>query len=312
MALSRHEPPTRDHDHMSPRERAEGWRAEEWDAVPDVPHVGVFQALRRHWIIALLPVLAFVALGATYGLTRSPVYTASTTLSVAQTDLNSPGALAGFAAASQALASAYSRAVDTEALTAPVARSLRLHPAAVDRQTTASPVPQSPVVNVYASAYSQEEAIALANAMSRRLVAFVDRMGKSDARGRALLSEYRRAVRAQEDALARQRRAQRAYDQAPTRQSQGSLARARAETSARQLRSESLSSRYQHSQEALAAGSVLELLSPSRQATSDRRSRFQLAVFVGLAAGLIVGAALASLRFQAVARRSALALRGRR
>jgi xanthine/uracil permease len=57
---------------------------------------------------------------------------------------------------------------------------------------------------------------------------------------------------------------------------------------------------------------VLQLLSPSHTAQSDRRSKFELAVLIGLAAGLIVGAALASWRFHRVARRTALALRERR
>lgn len=312
MALPRHEAPTQAHDHTTLRERDDRLRRDERNVMPDVPHVGLFQALGRHWFVALLPVLAFVALGTAYAISRTPVYTASTTLSVVQFDLTSPGALAGFPAASQALASAYSRAVDSEALTAPVARKLGRNVASVAAETSATPVPQSPVVNVFATGDSAQRAIGLANTMSNQLVAYVARLGNSNARGRQLLREYREATRSHQVALAAQGRAQRAYDEAQNTRNQAALIAAKSEASTARLRSDSLRTRYEQSQQALNTGTALQLLSPSRSAESDRRSKLELAVLIGLAAGLIVGAALASWRFQRVARRTAVALRERR
>jgi hypothetical protein len=310
-ALSHHEAPTQAHDHEPLRERGDRLRRDERDVVPDVPHDGLFLALRRHWFLALLPVLAFVALGATYAITRPPVYTASTTLSVFQLDLSSPGALAGFPAASQSLASAYSRAVDSEALTAPVAKRLGRSVASVAAETSATPVPQSPVIKVFATGDSPGRAIPLANTMSAELVSYVARLRDSSARGRRLLHRYRQAARNYQVALAAQGRAQRAYDQVQNGRNQAALIAARSDASTARLRSDAVRTRYEQSQ-ALTTGTVLQLLSPSRNAKSDRRSKIELAVLIGLAAGLIVGAALASWRFQRVARRTALTLRERR
>jgi Chain length determinant protein len=310
MAQPRHEAPLRAQDHVPLRERGESVHWDEPDVVPDVPHIGLFQALGRHWFVALLPVLAFVALGATYAVTRQPVYTASSKLSVVQLDLSTPSALAAFPAASQSLASAYSRAVDSEALTAPVAERLGRTVASVAADTSATPVPQSPIVNVFATGDSPGRAIDLANAMSRQLVAYVVGLGNSDARGSNLLRQYRQAAHDYEIALAAQGRAQRAYDQARTERNQAALIAAKSDASTARVRSDAVRTRYE--QQALTTGTVLQLLSPSRTAESDRRSKFELAVLIGLAAGLIVGAALASWRFQRVARRTALALRERR
>ena len=312
MAQPRHEAPLRAHDQVPLRERGDSVHWDEPDVVPDVPHIGLFQALGRHWFVALLPVLAFVALGATYAITRPPVYTASSKLSVVQLDLSSPSALAAFPAASQSLASAYSRAVDSEVLTAPVAKRLGRSVASVAAETSATPVPQSPIVNVFATGDSPGRAIDLANAMSRQLVAYVAGLGNSDARGSNLLRQYREAAHDYEVALAAQGRAQRAYDQAQTERNQAALIAAKSDASTARVRSDAVRTRYEQRQQALTTGTVLQLLSPSHTAQSDRRSKFELAVLIGLAAGLIVGAALASWRFQRVARRTALALRERR
>jgi capsular polysaccharide biosynthesis protein len=309
--MARHDAPLRPHEHAYSRERGDRLRRDDGEIVPDVPRVGLFQALARHWFVALLPVLAFVALGAAYAVTRSPVYTARSTLNVVQLDLSSPGALVGFPAASQSLASAYSRAVSSEALTAPVAKRLRLSDADVAARTSATPVPQSPIINLFATGDSPAQAIDLANAMSRQLVTYVTSLGTSNARGRSLLRHYRQAARAYQTALAAQGRAQRAYDQARSARNQARLIRSRSEASTAKLRSDTIRSRYEQSQQTLTNSTALQLLSSARSAQSDRRSKFELAVLIGLVAGLIVGAALASWRFQRVARRTALALRAR-
>jgi capsular polysaccharide biosynthesis protein len=312
VAQPRHEAPRRAHDQLPLRERGDSVHWDEPDVVPDVPHIGLFQALGRHWFVALLPVLAFVALGATYAITRPPVYTASTKLSVVQLDLSSPGALAAFPAASESLASAYSRAVDSQALTAPVAKRLGRSVASVAAEISATPVLQSPIVNVLATGDSPGRAIDLANAMSRQLVTYVAALSNSDARGKNLLQQYRQAARDYEVALAAQERAQRAYDQAQNKRNQAALITAKSDASTARVRSDAVQTRYEQRQQALTTGTALQLLSPANTAQSDRRSKFELAVLIGLAAGLIVGAALASWRFQRVARRTALALRERR
>ncbi len=67
----------------------------------------------------------------------------------------------GFADASGSLASGYSRAITATDVITPVARKTGLPAATVASDVTASPVPQSPVIQVHATAHSGPSLFAL-------------------------------------------------------------------------------------------------------------------------------------------------------
>src|SRR4051812_9451962 len=82
---------------------------------PHAPRISILRAARRHWVLVALPIVVFVALAAGIGLSREPTYTGAARLNIGRIDVSAPGALSGFSAATQALASSYSRAIDAEA-----------------------------------------------------------------------------------------------------------------------------------------------------------------------------------------------------
>ena len=49
---------------------------------PAAPPIGVLSAVRRHWIVATLPVILLVGAAVALGLERPPRYTATANLSV--------------------------------------------------------------------------------------------------------------------------------------------------------------------------------------------------------------------------------------
>ena len=81
-----------------------------------MPRIGITDAVRREWPLAIAPVVALVLLALFVGIARSPVYTSEARLTVGQIDLRQPGALQGFVTATQSLASSYSRAITAEAV----------------------------------------------------------------------------------------------------------------------------------------------------------------------------------------------------
>jgi uncharacterized protein involved in exopolysaccharide biosynthesis len=62
------------------------------------PPIGVLGALRRHWIVAILPVIVLVGVAAALGLQRTPRYTATASLSVGRIYVNTPAGVSGWTA----------------------------------------------------------------------------------------------------------------------------------------------------------------------------------------------------------------------
>src|SRR5437764_8538898 len=90
--------------------------------------VSVFSAAVHYPFLVVLPILLLVGAGAFLGLHRKPNYTANVRLQVAQIDPNQPGASTGFATATPALASSYSRVVGADGVINPVAKRYHVSP----------------------------------------------------------------------------------------------------------------------------------------------------------------------------------------
>jgi hypothetical protein len=73
--------------------------------------VGVLGALRRHWIVASLPLILLVGVALALGLNRAPRFTATTNLTVGRIYVDNPAGVAGVIEATRSLASVYSRAI---------------------------------------------------------------------------------------------------------------------------------------------------------------------------------------------------------
>lgn len=270
---------------------------------PRVPRIDVVTSVRRHPLAAALPVIVFLMVALTLGLTRTPVHTAEARLSVGGVDFSAPGALSGFATASQALASTYARAVE-----APEVQEAAFAAVGDPRSgdfVTATPLPESPVVRVLAESAQADRSIALANAASEALAEFAEQLnrGGDDRDLTRLYEQYEAAARQAQTALLERDEAAAAADQGGGSARQA-LIDARAGYTAAALREEAARANYLAAARGQVAVARVEQLTVAQSATNDRFKRLQLFLFVGLISGGLLGMALATLQANRTAFRS--------
>jgi capsular polysaccharide biosynthesis protein len=269
-----------------------------------VPTVTVGTAARQHPLLVLLPVILLVggALAAGY-YARSPIYSAQTRLAVGRLDGSTPASLAGFAAATQALAEKYSREVRGDAIVDSVARKLSASPSAVRSHISAAPIPQTPVFRVIATAASPDRSIVLANAVSDELRAQAARESAATPDSARLLRAYRRANARLDARRARVDRAQKRWEERKTTTNRTRLGEARADAAATTLRVRGLAAEYAGSRHTQGTAAVVQVVEHATAASSDRYRVMQLLGFAGVVAGVAVGLGLALLRSRRLARR---------
>jgi capsular polysaccharide biosynthesis protein len=268
-------------------------------------------ALRRYWFLPALLVVLLGALAAAVALARDPTYEAETLLVVGKVDVETPG-LSGFVATTESLASAYSRAVQTDAVLRPAGREVGESPGEVGSKVSASPVPESPVFRVRAESSSEKSAIALANATSRSLVTYIGEINRSSPRENDVIQQLTDALVELNRLEDRRDQLRATVRQTPTEANRDALARAEAEVQTTRLRTRTLGTAYRASQSE-SATNLVQVLAPARDASSDRRQKLQLFVLIGVGAGLALGIALARLRAnRAAAQAAGLALGARR
>jgi hypothetical protein len=272
-------------------------RLETYYGPPPVPRPSVLTSMRRHFVLASLPVLLFGAAAVAYAVQRAPNYTAESRISVGKLDLSQPGAISGFATATEALASAYSRAIDAPQVVAPVSRKLRLPAHTVLAKLSATPVPQAPLVRVIGIAGSSSGAVKLANTGATALTAYVN--ASNDAPNPAsptLLRRFRAAQLKVAQASLAVDAARRALRDSDTPARRRAVARADSALQTRRLQALVISNAYNQSQQGRSLTESVSVLTPATSAESDRNSRLQIYLFGAVLAGALVGAALATAR----------------
>jgi len=260
------------------------------------PLVPVGRSALRHPLLVVLPVFIGLAIGGYLGLSRTPVYTGTVQMSIGRIDLGAPGALAGFSVATQNLASAYSRAINADAVVRPVAAQVRATEESLKRRLSASPVADSPVFIVEAKASSPLLAVKIANLASTSLIDYVTELNRSNPDSQRLLRAFQDAALTYNRLLHAKDAAARAYDISATAAHQRRLNRAGAKTEAALLRRETLRVAYQNSTQGQSSTSLVQTLSPAEKASSDRGSKLQIFLFAGLVGGVMVGLATATWR----------------
>jgi len=277
------------------------------DTIPPRPTVG--DAMRQWWPIVVLAVLALGALGAYLGYSRKPVYQATSSLSVGLLDLNTQS-VPGFAVGGEVVAGGFSRSVQTDDVIVPAARQLGMNPGAVRGRVSSTSVPSSPIFTITGIGASSAEAVRVANAVSRSMIAYAAKRSNSAGTRAAILNRYRDAVRSLSRAKnrvsalrARQSKATgsttttttgspAAGASAPPR---GALSRARADVQSQQLRVASLAQLYRAQAGSPSSATVVQPILNAQGASSDRRSHVELYGSLGVLAGLCLGTALAVL-----------------
>lgn len=256
--------------------------------------VGVLEAMRWHWRLVLVPIVLLVGIGLALGLLRSPTYTATANLSV-DFGAQNPSSLSGSVTAAQALSDSYARAVFATPVVDQVARKTGTPVGKVADQVSASPIPDSTVVKVSGEAGSEETAITLANASATALTRYVATLNGTRKGSTPVLIQFRQAESRYQDRLAQQQELAAQVDANPSDEAAAQeLKRARVKTQVALLKKNSVGELYGASQQAYVA--PLSFLSEATSAASDRLSRLQLLGFIGLLAGLAIGAAAATVR----------------
>jgi hypothetical protein len=262
---------------------------------PSRLRIGTIQAIRRYPILAILPVFFFVAAGVAIGLGRAPTYTATAEVSVGRISTTTPTGIPGVIEASRALASTYARAIDASAVVNAAAKSVNRPPGAIKATVNATPIPESPLIKVTATGATTGEAVRTANAASKALIDYVGRLNRTESELERVATRFRVAAfeySRRQDVLDR---LQRSADNGSTSARDG-LVKARAELSSARLERDSLQATYTTLQQSGTAAPTLEVFSLADGAESDRAETVQILGLIGLIAGLLAGAGLATVR----------------
>ena len=259
--------------------------------------VGVLESLRRHKLLAILPVVILTAAGVAMGLRHQPAYTATAKMWVNGFDLTAPGALNGYTDASVSLAATYARLASSQPVAAAAGRRLRLSPQAVEGHISASPVPQSPIFNITATSPSASQSVALSNATSQSVARFVGSSLKQANAASSARNQFQAATDDLNSKLAARDSAEKKYSDNPSASTQAAMVNARSAYDVAQARKQSLENAYQSLQSSAAAPSGnASVVNPATAAASDKPAYMQKTIFAGLVAGIVLGIALATFR----------------
>jgi uncharacterized protein involved in exopolysaccharide biosynthesis len=269
-----------------------------------VPRVDALTAARRHWLIVVVVTVAATAVAVAAASVPTPVYKAEARLAVGRIDVSAPGAIATFATATTSLASQYSRAIDARSVTTRAARGTGLTPDQVAARVAATPVPQSPVIRVIAVGSSANQAVMLANKAGYGLVGYTTALNRSNPDADRLIRQFRDASAEVVRLQTIVNRLSRRQINNPTAQNRIALNQQKVNLQVATLRMTTVRNNYDAATSSQASTQLVQMLTPAAGATSDRSSRLQFYGFIGFAAGLALGIALATLRANSVVRRS--------
>jgi len=260
------------------------------------PTVNLWRAMLWNWWVVLASVIVFVLIGTGIALLRTPTYTATARLAVGRIDITSPGALSGYAVATQALATGYTRTATALAVAKPVSAETGISVKDVQDHVSATPVPESPVFRIEGTSPDADQAVALANHTSRSLIRYAARLNQDNPDSLRLYRQYKEAI--VDRKLAQQQLGVAAAEAkaGSTPSAEEELDSARSEVKAASLRVDAIGKAYTASVQSQVATQLIQVISPATEATSDRRSTFMILAFIGLVVGLLVGGALAFVR----------------
>jgi hypothetical protein len=254
----------------------------------------VLTAVRRHFIVALLPVVLLVGAAVAIGLERRPTYKSEARLNVGGLNITRQST-EGYVTAVQALAVAYSRAVDAEGVIRPVARKAGRTPLYVAEHVGATPIQGSPVVRVVAAGKESAEVVRLADLTADSLVDYALELNAGRSTSKRMLKRFLSESKRLERVNAKR-------DRAAKRNSEN-LAALNTQSEVAELRMRTAGALYQQSQVGQAETELVQKLAPAGRPTNDRKSVLQEYVAGAALAGILIGIGLAVARANALARR---------
>lgn len=269
---------------------APGYATPQAPYAPNPPRVDAVTAALRYPLLVVLPMLLLGVLGGILGARKPTTYTAESQVLVGQPSPGTAGQLPGIVQAEQSLAGIYAREIDFDAVVVPIARRFHATPASIAASLSATPDPQSPIVRVFATAGSAARSIALANAAGAKFAAYITSLTQSSDPSDHVLNSYTQAATAY--AQAKDKEQQLALT---SRAPNSALVQADVAMQIAQLNESTLAAQYQSLVGTQQNTPALSLFEAAATATSNRKSNLELYVFGGVIAGLVLGAALATL-----------------
>jgi hypothetical protein len=252
----------------------------------------VLDALRRHFLLVLLPIVLLVGAAVAYGLQREPEYTSEARLNVGGLNLTQQS-VEGYTVAVQQLAVAYSRAIHATSVVEAASQATGVPPAQVIERVGASPIPGSSVIRIFATGSDAGQTRRLADAASAALVDYAITLNSGRIASRRILDRFREASTRLAVERAKLRRARRERTRR-TQQTRVDVARLNRDTAA---------FLYGQSQNGQAFTELVQQLAPAEPAKSDRDDVTKEYAAGAAIAGLLIGIGLAVMRANAVARR---------
>lgn len=271
-----------------------------------------FGAVRRYWYLIVICAVLGAACGGVFAFKRAPIYTATSRLCAISIDASNVASLSGSLQAAEELASTFARVVQSTDVANQVAKALNTTPAWVEAHVSGTPVPSSPFVSISANASTPGVATKGANAALKAVTAYARRLVSASAGGPALLSKVRTEsiqVTQAQSALGRLK-SQAGREEASSsssssalgtttggsfnlsavdprlarqiEQASAALAEAQTELNGTQLAYSQLEENQLGSRQTVTA-------SPAVSASNDRKQVAEIAILIGLLAGLLVG-----------------------
>jgi capsular polysaccharide biosynthesis protein len=260
-------------------------------------YISLGRSAARHWTILVVSFLVGLLFGIGAGAIVSPKYTAKAELIVGKSlNLTNTAAISGFPSAEAQLAQDYARLVGTPAYESALQTHLgRL----VHGTTSATEVPQSPVIEVYGYGHSQADAMVLANAASAALIDTINAVNQqTSSANQSLLSQYQAQslVLEQDQQKAAALQAQLAGASGSYRDSlEQQAAQASATVDVDRFKLNALGNEY--SAEFNPNMSIQEAVTPLGGAASEggnRPTHIELGGIAGLVCGVLLGLAIAA------------------
>ena len=271
-----------------------------------------FSAIRRYWYLILICAVLGAACGGVFAFKRAPIYTATARLSAISINASNVASLSGSLQAAEELASTFARVVQSTEVANQVAKALNTTPAWVEAHVSGTPVPSSPFVAISANASTPGVATEGANAALTAVTAYARRLVSASSGGPALLSKVRtesiQVTQAQSalDRLKSQAGREEASSSSSSsalgtttggpfnlsavdprlarqiEQASANLAEAQTELNGTQLA-------YSQEAENQLGSRQTVTASPAVSASNDRKQVAEIAILIGLLAGLLVG-----------------------